>query len=139
MNEKIRRYMYMYYNYFYMYVPCLIWTLAISFAPTSTLKITERSKHEWLNVYCQNWFGLRLWCLMPLSTIFPLYRGSQFYWWREPEYLEKTTDLSQVTYVVSSTPSQIGISSSSGGSSGIDLLLFLLQIYFVTCDHWNWK
>jgi hypothetical protein len=41
--------------------------------------------------------NLYILCLTPLSAIFQLYHGDKFWWWRKPEYLERTTDPGQAT------------------------------------------
>jgi hypothetical protein len=74
------------------------------FSVFSTIDIPVKFPFHWF-IGC-----LGLWCLTPLSTIFQLYRGCQFYWWRKLKYPEKTIDLPQVTnnlsvsHNVSSTP-----------------------------------
>ena len=66
--------------------------------------------------------GLGLWYLMPLTTIFQLYRGSQFLLVEEPEVPGENHDLSQVTdkfyhimlYQVHHTMSRIQTHNISG-------------------------
>jgi len=51
-----------------------------------------------LLIMSMNKLSFGLWCLTLLSTIFELYCGGQFYWWRKLEYSEKTTDMYHVGF-----------------------------------------
>jgi hypothetical protein len=84
-------------------------------------------------------FGFGLWCWTPHTTIFQLYRGGRFYWWRKPEYLKRTTNLSQVTKSINACSSvyDLGHSDIQNSSEVLPLIiwfpLFLAKYLEIKC------
>ena len=103
------------------------------FFHSRTVRINLLLLYIWctLSDITTNIFRLRfgLWCLTPLSTVFQLCRGDQFYCSRQLEYPEKTTDLSQVTYPEIMCSLLIYISKMAVSSSQKFLQRFLKEIY----------
>ena len=67
--------MFMFITHIYVYV--------YEHKPASVIKMETKPRATLIGLYC----------LTPLSTIFPLYHGDQFNWWRKPKYTKKPTDL----------------------------------------------
>ena len=95
---------------------------------------------QYLMIISECWLflkGLGLWCLMPLSTIFQLYCGDQFYWRRKPGVPDENNWPAASHWptlshnIDSSTPRQGGIRTHnvSGDRHWLDRYLYIQLSY----------